>query len=95
MKELMNMLGQIEIVWTIHLGEFDLKKHLFHLSHLTPSLFSDNNSKSDIDTKSLKTDLVRNNTFIIDHQRILNILVFKVAIKILEMQPSLNCDLCT
>lgn len=82
MKELMNMLGQIKIVWTIHLGWCDLKKHLFHLSHLTPSLFSDNNSKSDIDTKSLKTDLVRNNTFIINHHGILNILVFKIAIKI-------------
>ena len=45
-----------------NLDKCESPKHLFSLSNLTPLLFSDNDSNNDIDSTSLKTDLVWNNT---------------------------------
>ena len=41
-----------------NLDKSESPKHLFSLSNLTPLLFSDNDSNNDIDSTSLKTDLV-------------------------------------
>ena len=66
---------------------------LFTLSYLTPLLFLDNDSNNYFDTKPLETDLVQNNTRIVDWHRNWNILLFKEAIKMKEIPPSLNSGL--
>ena len=78
----------------MYLGECDGAKHLFSLIISTPLLFSHNNNNSDIDDRSLKTDLVRNNTLIIDCHRNWNILLFKEVIKLKRNTTiiKLRCD---
>ena len=66
---------------------------LFTLSYLTPLLFLDNDSNNYFDIKPLETDLVQNNTRIVDWHRNWNILLFKEAIKMKEIPPSLNSGL--
>ena len=70
-------------------------KNLFTLNHLTPLLFLDNDSNNYFDIKPLETALVRNNTRVVDCHRNWNMLLFKEAIKMKEIPPSLNSGLKT
>ena len=88
------MLGlAITVLFTKHLDECTDAQHLFdiaslHLSVFTSSTPIQNSGKFDLRTACI--NLVRDNTEIIDRHKNWNILLFKEALKIKELNPILN-----
>ena len=66
---------------------------MFDISKLAPSLFTNNLIDHELDLRSILINLVQMNTQIIDRHKDWNILLFKEAIKIKEVKPSLNIGL--
>ena len=66
---------------------------MFDIGKLAPSLFTNNLIDHELDLRSTRINLVQMNTQIIDRHRNWNILLFKEAIKIKEIKPSLNIGL--
>ena len=66
---------------------------MFDIGILTPSLFTNNLIDHELNLRSTHLNLVQMNTQIIDHHKNWNILLFKEAIKIKEIKPSLNIGL--
>ena len=77
----------------IHLNECNGVQHMFNITKLTPSLFSDSTVDDVQDLRTSRTNLVQMNTRIIDCHKNWNILLFKEAIKINEKKPILNTGL--
>ena len=63
------------------------------IGKLTPSLLTNNIIDDEFDLKSSRINLVQMNTRIIDHHKNWNVLLFKEAIKIKEIKPTLNTGL--
>ena len=76
-----------------HLNECNGVQHMFDIGKLAPSLFTNNLIDHELDLRSTRINLVQMNTQIIDRHRNWNILLFKEAIKIKEIKPSLNISL--
>ena len=66
---------------------------MFEIGKLTPSLLTNNIIDDEFDLRSSRINLVQMNTQIIDHRKNWNILLFKEAIKIKEIKPTLNTGL--
>ena len=66
---------------------------MFEIGKLYPSLFINNIIDDEFDLKSSCVNLVRMNTRIIDRHKNWNILLFKEAIKMKEIKPTLNTGL--
>ena len=66
---------------------------MFEIGKLTPSLFTNNIINDEFDLKSSRVNLVRMDTRIIDRHKNWNVLLFKEAIKIKEIKPTLNTGL--
>ena len=63
---------------------------MFDIGKLAPSLFTSNLIDHELDLRSTRINLVQMNSQIIDRHKNWNILLFKEAIKIKEIRPSLN-----
>ena len=68
---------------------------MFELGKLTPSLLTNNIIDDDFDHRSCHVTLVQMNTRIIDRHKNWNVFLFKEAIKIKEIKPTLNTGLKT
>ena len=66
---------------------------MFEIGKLTPSLLTNNIINDEFDLRSSRVNLVQMNTRIIDRHKNWNFLVFKEAIKIKEIKPTLNTGL--
>ena len=75
-----------------HLNECIGVQHMFEIGKLTPSLLTNNIIDDEFDLRSSRVNLVQMNTQIIDHQKNWNMLLFKEAIKIKEIKPTLKTD---
>ena len=71
-------------------------QHLFDIAYLHSSLFTSSSTMQDNDKFHLRTariNLVQDNTEITDRHKNWNIILFKEALKIKELNPILNCGL--
>ena len=78
-----------------HLDSCDAFNDILCIYNMSPSLFSDtwfSDAGSD-NHRTLRIELVQNNTTIIDRHNNWNILLFKEALKIKELKPCLNSGL--
>ena len=66
---------------------------MFDIGKLDPSLFTNNLIDHELDLRSTRIKLVQINTQITDRHKNWNILLFKEAIKIKEIKPSLDIGL--
>ena len=66
---------------------------MFKIGKLTPSLLTNNIIDDEFDLRSSRVNLVQMNTRIIDRHKNWNVLLFKEAIKIKEIKPTLNTGL--
>ena len=94
-NEMLNMLGVTKIVLLINIYLKDLNlfngiQHMFHISKLTQSLFSDSIVDGLQDPRTSHINLVQMNTKIIDYHENWNIFLFKEAIKIKVKKAILN-----
>ena len=76
-----------------HLNECIGVQHMFEIGKLTPSLLTNNIIDDEFDLRSSRVNLVQMNTRIIDRHKNWNVLLFKEAIKIKEIKPTLNTGL--
>ena len=76
-----------------HLNESIGVQHMFEIGKLTPSLLINNIIDDEFDLRSSRVNLVQMNTRIIDRHKNWNVLLFKEAIKIKEIKPTLNTGL--
>ena len=76
-----------------HLNECISVPHMFEIGKLTPSLLTNNVMDDEFDLRSSRVNLVQMSTRIIDRHKNWNILLFKEAIKIKEIKPTLNTGL--
>ena len=76
-----------------HLNEFIGVQHMFEIGKLTPLLLTNNIIDDEFDLRSSRVNLVQMNTRIIDRHKNWNVLLFKEAIKIKEIKPTLNTGL--
>ena len=76
-----------------HLNENIGVQHMFEIGKLTPSLLINNIIDDEFDLRSSRVNLVQMNTRIIDRHKNWNVLLFKEAIKIKEIKPTLNTGL--
>ena len=68
---------------------------MFDIGKLAPSLFTNNLIDHELDLRSTRINLAQMNNQIIDRHKNWNILLFKEAIKIKEIKPSLNIGITT
>ena len=66
---------------------------VFNIAKLTPSLLTNNILDDEFDLRSSRVNLVQMNTRIIDRHKHWNVLLFKEAIKVKEIKPTLNTGL--
>ena len=66
---------------------------MFELGKLTPLLLANNIIDDEFDLKSSHVNLVQTNTRIINRHKNGNVLLFKEAIKIKKIKPTLNTGL--
>ena len=76
-----------------HLNECVGVQHMFEIGKLTPSLLTNNIIDDEFDLRSCHVNLVQMNTRIIDRHKNWNVFLFKEAIKIKEIKPTLNTGL--
>ena len=76
-----------------HLNECIGVQHMFQIGKLTPSLLTNNIIDYEFELRSSRVNLVQMNTRIIDHHKNWNVLLFKEAMKIKEIKPTLNTGL--
>ena len=69
------------------------KCYMFEIGKLTPSLPTNNIIDDEFDLRSSCVNLVQMNTRIIDRHKNWKVLLFKEAIKINEIKPTLNTGL--
>ena len=62
-------------------------------TYVTPTLLTNNIINDEFDLRSSRVNLVQINTRIIDPHKNWNVLLFKEAIKIKEIKPTLNTGL--
>ena len=65
-------------------------QHMFEIGKLTPLPLTNNIIDDEFDLRSSRVNLVQMNTQIIDRQKNWNMLLFKEAIKIKEIKPTLK-----
>ena len=70
-------------------------QHMFEIGQSTPSLLTNNIIDDEFDLRSSRVSLVQMNTRITDRHKIWNVLLFKEAIKIKKIEPTLNTGLKT
>ena len=78
---------------SIHLNEYNGVQHMFNITKVTPSLFSDSTVDDVPDLRTSRINLVQMNTRITDRHKNWNILLFKEPIKIKEKKPILDTGL--
>ena len=66
---------------------------MFEIGKLTPSFLTNNIINDEFDLRSSRINLVRMNTRITDRHKNWNVLLFKEATKIKEIEPTLNTGL--
>ena len=66
---------------------------MFEIGNLTPSFLTNNIINDEFDFRSSRINLVRMNTRIADRHKNWNVLLFKEATKIKEIEPTLNTGL--
>ena len=93
MKDVLNMPGMTKIALFNHLKGCIGVQHMFEIGKLTPSLLTNNIIDYEFDLRSSRVNLVQMNTRIIDRHKNWNVLLFKEAIKIKEIKPTLNTGL--
>ena len=76
-----------------HLNECIGAQRMFEIGKSTPSLLTNNIIDDEFDLRSSRINLVQMNTRIIDRRKNWNVLLFKEAINIKEIKPTLNTGL--
>ena len=66
---------------------------MFEIGKLTPSFLTNNIINDEFDLRSSRINLVRMSTRITDRHKNWNVLLFKEATKIKEIEPTLNTGL--
>ena len=66
---------------------------MFEICKLTPSVLTNNIIDDELDLRSRSINLLQINSRIIDRHKNWNVLLFKEAIKIKEIKPTLNTGL--
>ena len=76
-----------------HLNESIGIQLMFEICKLTPSVLTNNIIDDELDLRSRSINLLQINSRIIDRHKNWNVLLFKEAIKIKEIKPTLNTGL--